>query len=212
MRPSALPELLFHALFRLNVPGLPRSVRESSPDEWQEELVNSSQAETPKLSFDSLSHSLELEMNAPAIMHTFERSINVMLKRFDWINEPPLCFCARNFVTQLARSTPVLEYKPSGGDTDSYFWMLPRSLQQIYVPLFIPFSFKDKMRRMSFPNSLHALHPNFSWSWWVILMGHWIVSSTLYSWMVRCDFRQTIAVRAVVSISSLAVSNWNGKE
>ena len=45
-----------------------------------------------------------------------------MLKRFDWMKLPPLCFCAGNFVPKIARSTPVLRYKPNGGDGVSYSW------------------------------------------------------------------------------------------
>ena len=62
--------LWFHVWirFRLNLAGLPCSVRELSSDEWLEELENSSKAEIPKLSFDSLSQSLELEMHAPVII------------------------------------------------------------------------------------------------------------------------------------------------
>ena len=41
-------------------------------------------------------------------MHTNERSINVILKLFDLMNELPLCFCARNFVPKVAWSTPVM--------------------------------------------------------------------------------------------------------
>ena len=33
---------------------------------------------------------------------------------FDWMNFPPLCFCVRNFVIKMTRSTPLLEYKPIG--------------------------------------------------------------------------------------------------
>ena len=124
----------------------------------------------------------------------------------------PLVFLCAKFCYTISSVYSGAGVQTQWGRYRLFVWMLPRSLQQIYVPLFIPFSFKDKMRRISFPNSLHALLPNFSWSWWVMRMGHWIVSSILHSWMVRCDFRQTIAVRAVVSISSLAVSNWNGKE
>ena len=31
-------------------------------------------------------------------------------------------FCARNLVPKIARSTPVLGCKPSGGDKGSYSW------------------------------------------------------------------------------------------
>ena len=34
---------------------------------------------------------------------------------FDWMNVPPSCFCARNFVPKTARSTPVPGYKNRGG-------------------------------------------------------------------------------------------------
>ena len=30
-------------------------------------------------------------------VHTNERSINLLLKTFDWMNVPPQCFCARKF-------------------------------------------------------------------------------------------------------------------
>ena len=42
-------------------------------------------------------------------------SVNVMLKPFDWLNVPPLCFFAQNLVPKIARCTPVLGYKPSWG-------------------------------------------------------------------------------------------------
>ena len=50
------------------------------------------------------------------------RSNNVILKSFDWMNVPPLCSCARNFVPVVARSTPLPWYKPSGVDGGSYTW------------------------------------------------------------------------------------------
>ena len=50
------------------VAGLPRPVRESSSDVSLEELENSSDDESPKLSFDSSSYLLELGLHAPAII------------------------------------------------------------------------------------------------------------------------------------------------
>ena len=106
-----------------------RSVRESSSDEWLEELENPSEDESPKLSLESLSCSLELELHASAIIslnfvYGNERPINVTLKPFDWMSVPPLYFCARNFVPKIASSAPVLGYKHSGGDEAPTHWLL----------------------------------------------------------------------------------------
>ena len=38
------------------------------------------------------------------------------------MNVPFSCFCARNFVPKIARSAPLLGYKPSGEDGGSYSW------------------------------------------------------------------------------------------
>ena len=58
----------------------------------QEELENLAEDESPKLSSASFSCSLELELHASAIIllnyvHTNERSINVMLRPFEWRDE-----------------------------------------------------------------------------------------------------------------------------
>ena len=45
-----------------------------------------------------------------------------MLKPFDWMKVPPLWFCARKFVENIALSTPVPGYKPSKADRSSYSW------------------------------------------------------------------------------------------
>lgn len=72
------------------------------------------------VSFESLSGSLELELNTSAIIkldfvYTNEKSIIVKKKKpFDWINVPFLGFYARNFAPKIARFTPVLGYKPNG--------------------------------------------------------------------------------------------------
>jgi len=58
-----------------------------------------------------------------------------MLKRFDWMKVPPLCFCAGNFVPKIARSTPVLRYKPNGGDGVSYSWAPADFLFQLFTQL-----------------------------------------------------------------------------
>ena len=50
------------------------------------------------------------------------RAINVNLKPFDWMNVSSLCSYARDFVPNVARSTTVLVYKPSGRDEGSYTW------------------------------------------------------------------------------------------
>lgn len=55
-------ELCFHACSRLDVSGLQRPVRELSADESLEELENLSEDESPKVSFESISFSLELEL------------------------------------------------------------------------------------------------------------------------------------------------------
>lgn len=73
--------------------------------------------ESLKLSFESLSCSFQLELLASAItslnfVRSNDTSISVMPKPFDWISVPPLCFCPRNFVPIIARSTSVLGYKP----------------------------------------------------------------------------------------------------
>ena len=68
MRPFPTSELWFHACFQLDVTGFPRPVHESSLDELQEELKNPSEDESVKLSFELLSYSLNLEMNASAII------------------------------------------------------------------------------------------------------------------------------------------------
>ena len=50
--------------------------------------------------------SLELELYASAIIncvHTNERSINVMLQPFDWMNTHNLCIFALNFVLNYSR-------------------------------------------------------------------------------------------------------------
>ena len=48
-----------------------------------------------------------------------DESLGELENRFDWINVPPLCFCALSSVPKIAQSTPVLEYKHKGGDEDS---------------------------------------------------------------------------------------------
>ena len=58
-----------------------------------------------------------------------------MLKRFDWMKVPPLCFCAGNFVPKIARSTPVLRYKSKGGDGVSYSWAAADFLFQLLSQL-----------------------------------------------------------------------------
>ena len=50
------------------VAGLPRPVRESSSDVSLEELENSSDDESPKLSLDSSVYLLELELHTSAII------------------------------------------------------------------------------------------------------------------------------------------------
>ena len=55
-------ELCFHTGPRLDVSGLQRPVRELSAEESIEELENLSEDESPKVSFESLSRSLELEL------------------------------------------------------------------------------------------------------------------------------------------------------
>lgn len=50
---------------------------------------------------------------------TSDESLGELENRFDWINVPPLCFCALSSVPKIAQSTPVLEYKHNGGDEDS---------------------------------------------------------------------------------------------
>ena len=74
----------------------------------QEELENLAEDKSPKLSSESLSCSLELEVHASAIIwlnyvHTNERSINFMLKPFEWMNVLPFWFWARNFVSKIAQ-------------------------------------------------------------------------------------------------------------
>ena len=68
MQPLPTSELWFQACFQLNVTGFPRPVHESSLDELREELENPSEDESLKLSFELLSYSLKLEMNASAII------------------------------------------------------------------------------------------------------------------------------------------------
>ena len=48
---------------------------------------------------------------------------------------PPLCFCAGNFVPKIARSIPVLGYKPNGGDGVSYSWAPAEFLFQQFSQL-----------------------------------------------------------------------------
>ena len=55
-----------------------------------------------KHSFESLSCSLEQELHESDIIELnvvdiYERSINAMLKLFDWMNVPSSCFCTQNF-------------------------------------------------------------------------------------------------------------------
>ena len=56
------------APFWLNNASLPRPVRESSSDDSLEELQNPPKEESPKLSFESLYYSLELELQVSAII------------------------------------------------------------------------------------------------------------------------------------------------
>ena len=51
-----------------NVAGLPRPVRESSSDESLEELKNPPEDKSPKLSFESLACTLDLELHAAAVI------------------------------------------------------------------------------------------------------------------------------------------------
>ena len=69
-----------------------------------------------------------------------------MLKRFDWINVPPLCFLRAKFCYTISSVYSGAGVQTQWEDTDSYFWMLPRSLQHIYVPLFILCSLKKKKK------------------------------------------------------------------
>ena len=55
-------ELCFHACSRFDVSGLQRPVRELSAEESLEELENLSEDESPIVSFESRSCSLELEL------------------------------------------------------------------------------------------------------------------------------------------------------
>ena len=67
-RPCAPSELWFPARFWHNVAGLPHPVRDSFSDESLEELQNSSEDESRKLLFESISCSLELELHASVII------------------------------------------------------------------------------------------------------------------------------------------------
>ena len=105
-RPFALSEFWFDARFRLNVAGLSRPDREWSSDESLEQLENPSEDKYPKLSFEYLACSLELELHVAAIilfnfLHTNERSSNAMLKPFDWINVQPLRFLSAKFRSKI---------------------------------------------------------------------------------------------------------------
>ena len=117
--------LWFHAHFRLNIAGLlPSSWILLSSDELLEEPKNPSKNISLHLSFESLSCFLNLEWHATAILqlnfvYTNEKSINVTLKPLDGMNMPPLRSCVQNFVPKIAWSTPVLGYKPNGGDRGS---------------------------------------------------------------------------------------------
>ena len=103
--PFAPSELWFHSRFRL-----PRRVRESSSDKSLEEVEKPSEVSNFHLNRSSV-HSFTRPPLLFNFVYTDEGSINVTPKPFAWMNVPPLCICAQNFVPKIARSTPLLRYR-----------------------------------------------------------------------------------------------------
>ena len=60
---------------------------------------------------------------------------------FDWMNVPPSCFCARNFVPKTARSTPVPGYKNRGGG----WWKMEAPTHELLALIYLGFTTLPKL-------------------------------------------------------------------
>ena len=105
--------------------------------DYRAQLVNQPRMSRQKSSKFSPVHQSKSSTHSPLnSVHTNERSTYVMLKVFDWMNEPPCFFGARNFALcffffareiSFQKQLGLLLYwgrKPSEGDRRSYSWAL----------------------------------------------------------------------------------------